>query len=486
MRASLNSYFLFLYVFSLPLMAKPFDTKMQSILSLGGRKDVDVSAEFQQLSRSKTLFQWNAEKVLTPASTTKILTSVALLSKLDPEFRMETRVYRTGVFENGTLNGDLLFVGDGDPLLVSEELFILVSQLHSKGYREIKGDLLLDNSLFPEEADPSGQNKRYACSMRAYDAPVSALGVNFNTISIAVHPAKKIGEKARAQLEPFSIDGIKIISDVKTVAKGRDSITFDCRRQQNGDMELRLEGKVVQSEETLHVYRALPNHQWLTGKYILSFLKHFGIQVRGKVRPYKKKGKETLILTHKSKRLADMVESLGIYSNNYVGDVLLKRMAYALGRKNTYEGSLNFLTDYLRSIGLKGRMIIKDGSGLNHENRLSAHHLNAALSHAFHNFRIFPEFLTSLPRAGLGTLKKRFRDPAFEKIRKNLRAKTGTLTVPVSVSTFAGYFDHPDLGLVSFAILQNGKKGSKQPSLLDLQDSQEKAIAHFIRYFKRT
>jgi D-alanyl-D-alanine carboxypeptidase/D-alanyl-D-alanine-endopeptidase (penicillin-binding protein 4) len=92
---------------------------------------------------------------------------------------------------------------------------------------------------------------------------------------------------------------------------------------------------------------------------------------------------------------------------------------------------------------------------------------------------LFPEFLASLPAAGWdGTLKKRLKrtgDP--EALQGLFRAKTGTLTEPVTVASLAGYFRHPKHGLTAFCVLENGREGTAQPNLKDLRDRQDRLMA---------
>ena len=94
---------------------------------------------------------------------------------------------------------------------------------------------------------------------------------------------------------------------------------------------------------------------------------------------------------------------------------------------------------------------------------------------------VFPEFLGSLPATGWdGTLKKRFGKAETESLKGLVRAKTGTLSEPVSVAGLAGYFRHPKHGMVAFAILENGNQGKTQPSITDLRERQDKVVVAFM------
>jgi D-alanyl-D-alanine carboxypeptidase/D-alanyl-D-alanine-endopeptidase (penicillin-binding protein 4) len=124
---------------------------------------------------------------------------------------------------------------------------------------------------------------------------------------------------------------------------------------------------------------------------------------------------------------------------------------------------------------------VVNGSGLSTNNRLSARNLTDVLVYAAEKMEIFPEFLASLPASGWdGTLKKRFDDPGMKLLSGKVRAKTGTLSQPVSVSSLAGYVRHPVHGLVAFAIVQNGIPGRNQPSIDGLRRSQDAMLLSFM------
>ena len=59
----------------------------------------------------------NASRSLVPASLMKITTTATALEVLGAEHRFETQLCYTGQIVDGTLNGDVLMVGAGDPSL---------------------------------------------------------------------------------------------------------------------------------------------------------------------------------------------------------------------------------------------------------------------------------------------------------------------------------------------------------------------------------
>src|SRR5262249_38669110 len=153
----------------------------------------------------------NADKLFTPASTTKILTEGALLAHLGKEFRFQTRIYGTAAVDRkGRLKGDLVLVASGDPNLSNrirpdgtlafededhsyggqavpgDPLAVirdLARQVHDHGVRKIEGRVLVDASLFPDGPREGGTN-----------VVISSIMVNDNVIDIVAKPGAKPGE----------------------------------------------------------------------------------------------------------------------------------------------------------------------------------------------------------------------------------------------------------------------------------------------------
>src|SRR5207247_3818486 len=66
-------------------------------------------------ARGDTLYSHDAGKLLVPASNLKIVTSAVALDALGPDFRYATPIVARGDIRSGTLDGDLLVIGRGDP-----------------------------------------------------------------------------------------------------------------------------------------------------------------------------------------------------------------------------------------------------------------------------------------------------------------------------------------------------------------------------------
>jgi D-alanyl-D-alanine carboxypeptidase/D-alanyl-D-alanine-endopeptidase (penicillin-binding protein 4) len=98
-----------------------------------------------------------------PASNEKLFTTAAFLDALGPKSTLQTRVYARGRIDpNGTLAGDLVIVGDGDPAFgtarfarAHDQPVTRVSALARKvaqaGVTVIKGRVLADDTIFDRD-----------------------------------------------------------------------------------------------------------------------------------------------------------------------------------------------------------------------------------------------------------------------------------------------------------------------------------------------
>jgi len=137
-------------------------------------RGVRVSAGIWDAGTGKALERHQDGLALVPASTTKVVSTYALLKTLKPDFTLETEVW--GDLQDGVVRGDLTFKGDGDPLLTSERIWLLVQSLRKLGLQRVTGGIRLDQSAFDAQREPQGWENTTADTL----PPVLALSVNFN------------------------------------------------------------------------------------------------------------------------------------------------------------------------------------------------------------------------------------------------------------------------------------------------------------------
>jgi D-alanyl-D-alanine carboxypeptidase/D-alanyl-D-alanine-endopeptidase (penicillin-binding protein 4) len=137
-------------------------------------RGVSVSAGIWDAGTGKVLERYHEDLALVPASTTKVVTTYALLKTLKPDFTLDTEVW--GDLKDGVVLGDLVFKGGGDPLLTSERLWMLVQALKKQGLQRVTGSIRLDQGAFDGQREPRGWENTTVDTLPA----VLALSVNFN------------------------------------------------------------------------------------------------------------------------------------------------------------------------------------------------------------------------------------------------------------------------------------------------------------------
>jgi D-alanyl-D-alanine carboxypeptidase/D-alanyl-D-alanine-endopeptidase (penicillin-binding protein 4) len=155
-----------------------------------------------------------------------------------------------------------------------------------------------------------------------------------------------------------------------------------------------------------------------------------------------------------SKGIEGSLADMNKFSNNYVAEMLTKDLGTLKGGQGTLDAGMAMINEHLKKLGLpEDQYYFQNPSGLTRDNRISAFGMWKIVSHLRNDLKVQPEFLTSLPIAGIdGTLKKRMKNSPAERW---VRAKTGFLTDVVSLTGYAG---RSDGRVFTFTFIFNGTK----------------------------
>ncbi|HJV23640.1 MAG TPA: D-alanyl-D-alanine carboxypeptidase [Holophagaceae bacterium] len=137
------------------------------------KRGVKVSAACWDLETGKAVNRHQEHLMLVPASTTKVVSTYAMLKTWKPEFQLETEVW--GQLAGGEIQGDLVFKGGGDPYLTTERLYTLARELRALGVKRVAGEIKLDQGAFDAQRWGNGWENTSADTTPA----ISALAVNF-------------------------------------------------------------------------------------------------------------------------------------------------------------------------------------------------------------------------------------------------------------------------------------------------------------------
>lgn len=306
-------------------------------------------------------------EAVVPASTMKILTTLAALATLGPEQTFSTRVVRRGRM--------LTLVGGGDPLLARTPP--------------------QDEESHPEVADLRTLANRTARSLRAQG--IRRVDLGYDT-SLFTGPA--VDPQWRPSYVPDNV-----VSPIVPlwVEQGRE-------RPGSG---------VRVDDPALAAARVFARH-----------LERRGIELRGPVRAVVSREGDRPVASVESAELVEIVQHALESSDNETTEVLGRHVALAEGRPGSSDAVGPAVRGVLERLGVPMRGArLDDASGLARSNRLRPETVVGALAAAADPAR--PDLagvLAGLPVAGFnGSLSYRFGEDAEAGLGR-VRAKTGTLT----------------------------------------------------------
>lgn len=409
---------------------------MQEALSKAQLPAESVAIVVQPLDGGPPVISHNSAKAMNPASVMKLVTTYAALEALAPAYRWKTEIYRNGPLNNGVLEGDLIMKGYGDPALNVAEFWRLLQQVQQQGIRQVKGNLVLDLSMYAPEVSqrPVLDDEPW----RAYNANPSALLLNGRHTSFRFAVANA-GNKPAVQIsQEFELPQIRVINTMQL----RKGVCSDWRSDLHYSVTPYADGVTVNFSGTLPEQcdeRYLELSVLGDTQYVFETFKklwrQLGGQFNGQLLMAPATEINTLVTTWWSAPLDSVVRDINKWSNNVMARQLLLTIGLEAGFAPADEVSAVLaLKQALRQRGLQfPELVLENGSGLSRNERISAEHLAQLLVTAYQR-PVMPVLMASMPILGLdGTTKKRLAEGPSKGMAY---LKTGSLE---GVSSLAGY-----------------------------------------------
>jgi D-alanyl-D-alanine carboxypeptidase/D-alanyl-D-alanine-endopeptidase (penicillin-binding protein 4) len=405
------------------------------------------------------LVEVNPDMTFLPASVLKVVTTSAALEKLGPDFLYRTGAYTNGTVEpDGTVSGDLILVGRGDPnltdsygeLLGKPALQDLAETLHGCGIKAVEGDIIGDDSYF----DNRSLDKVWtAAELRSlYGAPVNALSINNNIVWVHALPTK-YKRAIHIELEPQT-------SYFRIRNRG---ITGSSRSKRTLSIRLVPGTNTIAVSGTLPANKAYSQHIILekpaeaAATMFLEELHKLGIDVHGKVYAThcgdisnESKERWRLLAEHRSPPLVRALEIINKRSQNLHAEMLLRTLGAELKGTGSDEAGLQVVREFLLDAGIDSDKIrLNDGCGISRENLLTPR-FQTSLLEFISKRPYFDLFFNTLAVSGTdGTLKNRL---SADEVKGSIHAKTGTLN---GVTTLSGYITTKSGKNLAFCIFAN-------------------------------
>jgi serine-type D-Ala-D-Ala carboxypeptidase/endopeptidase (penicillin-binding protein 4) len=455
-------------------------TKLNAVLKDSRVTRAKSSAIVLDAASGSTLYSRYGDRATMPASNTKVVTALAAMDTLGPDFRFKTQVIRRGAVSAGTVNGRLYLKGYGDPTTRRADYEALARAVQRAGIKRVKTDLVVDAGYFDSVRYNPTWRTSYAASY--YAAEVSALTVAANTdldpgtVYLKYKPGKK-GSKAKVTFSPAAAKNhINLRNLTTTSARGSGS-TFSASRS-SGSNTITVRGRVAVGRSTAQRLITVHRPELYAGAVFRKELADLGITVGGTIKAAATPAtSRTVIATDYSMKLSALLVPFMKLSNNGHAEALTKTMGAVRTGTGSWAKGLAYQRGYLRQSGasLTG-IVLTDGSGLTRSNKLTPRALAMALRHA-RSESWFPAFFNSMPVAGNrermvgGTLRNRMNGT---RAANNARAKTGTLT---GVTALSGYVRGRGGRLYAFSMLSEHNGNSPRP----VENTFVTALANWVR-----
>jgi D-alanyl-D-alanine carboxypeptidase/D-alanyl-D-alanine-endopeptidase (penicillin-binding protein 4) len=450
-------------------------------------RDIDQAIDGSDLTRARwgvfvtsmkdgrVLYSRNGDRLFTPASNMKVYTTAVALDLLGADYRWRTSVYADRQPDpNGVIEGDLTLFGRGAPDLDSKSgLVSLADQLYQRGLRQVRGNIIGDDSYFRGEL--YGLGWQWNDLQWYFGAEPSALTVNENSVELTIAPANKPGSSATLTLSKTS-NYLHLTNRTNTVE--RDATTTIGINRGLSDNELLVWGDFPVGGRPFSAFLSVPKPALWAATLFKEALIARGIKVEGESgsRDFRVADrdkfdlqKEFEIAQTNSAPLSELVRHTNKESDNLYAELILRTLGKERGasapdpdpRKNRERGDDEAGTAVVRSwLDRNGvaadDLAIRDGSGLSRLDLVTPE-ATARLLSAISRTNSATAFRDSLPIAGRdGTLGGRLTRDAGR-----IFAKTGTLTYDHSLS---GYAVTSDGEVLAFSIFCNDASGPGNPT----------------------
>jgi len=421
-----------------------------------------VAVVVQELGVHHETLRVNVATAMNPASVMKLVTTYAALEQLGPAYRWKTAAYAAGALADGVLEGDLVLKGGGDPKLDLEAFARLVRALRGKGLREIRGDLVLDRGYF--ERAPGDAGRFDGDPFRPYNVLPDALLVNYKSLRfVFVAEPERAAVRVYAEPKPPTLD---VVNALKLAEGGcpegsafRELLkpSFEPARQR-----VLFAGQFPAScgEKDINVALLEPNDQ--VAGVMRQFWSESGGVWNGSARDGTAPAGLQPLHTLESASLAEIVRDTNKFSNNIMArHIFLTLGAESAGAPANAQKSFAAIRNWLTAKRLVvPELVMENGSGLSRGERISAGNLAALLQAAWQS-PVMPEFISSMPIAGIdGTMRRRVKG---EGITGQAHIKTGLLS---DVRSMAGYvLDRSGKRIVVVMIVNHANAHQAQPAM---------------------
>jgi D-alanyl-D-alanine carboxypeptidase/D-alanyl-D-alanine-endopeptidase (penicillin-binding protein 4) len=452
-----QAWWLSLLLFTLNTSGQSLPAHLQEAMS---RLQADSQCRYASVSLTvldaatgQTVFTYNPNMGLATASTLKTITTITAFNLLGKDFQYQTQFGYTGsIAADGTLTGDVIIKGAGDPTLGSWRyddtheghiLSLMTDALQKSGIKKINGRIIGDASVFGTQSIPEGWI--WMDLGNYYGAGTSGLCWRENQFDIKLKTGRidsPIGVLRTVPPMPY----LDFKSELMNAPSGSGDNAYAFLPV--GGKMMYLRGTYAEDKEKKAISVALPDPAYDAAYRLADTLKRIGIAVSGEPESTGSliaKGQPTPLITTNlttilSPKLSRIIYWLNQKSINLYAEQLLKTIAWKMGKQPSTANGVVVEHDFWQNKGIDPHSLnIVDGSGLSPGDRVTTLTVATILQSAKKE-SWFPDFYESLPTYN------------------GMKMKSGSI---LNVLAYAGYQTYQGRELC-FSIIVNNYNGSSR------------------------
>jgi len=305
-----------------------FDTLLKTVREVHAQEDLATSTVGFCLidSTGAVVAETNAQTSFIPASSIKTVTTATALEILGPDFRFVTELQSSAPLKDGVIEGDVVIVGGGDPMLALADLRAWAATLKERGLRQITGRLTVDATVFPGSI--YGDFWNWGDIGNGYGSGIAGLNLEHNRMKIRFRPGATVGSPAEFVTTVPEVPGLTWKNEVTTGPEGSGDGVVIHGGESTSTIFLR--GTVPVTKGLFQVTGAVPDPQKFALHHFRHALEAEGIQIKDQ--PRQTAPATHPLLTHQSPPLLEIITSIHASSDNQETECVFRMLGIKAGK----------------------------------------------------------------------------------------------------------------------------------------------------------